>query len=82
MSNNLLGVYRISRTFGGWKLRRDGVARSVGMYPDRATALERGRRLAAAANVDLLIHSDTGTIRLRPDSIRWPVRRSRSARPK
>ena len=71
-------AYRISRSFGGgWKLRRDGVARSVGTYPDRATALERGRRLALAANVELVIHGDTGTIRLRPDPIRWPVRRSR-----
>jgi hypothetical protein len=71
------GAYRISRGFGsGWKLRRDGVAGSVGTYPDRATALERGRRLALEANVDLVIHGDTGTIRLRPDPIRWPVRRS------
>ena len=80
MSSMSVGVYRISRTFGGWKLRRDGVARSVGTYPDRATALERGRRLAVAANVDVVIHDDTGTIRLRPDPIRWPVRRSRRSK--
>ena len=73
-----VGVYRISRGFGGgWKLRRDGVARSVGTYPDRVTALERGRRLAASANVDLVIQGETGTIRIPPDAIRWPVRRGR-----
>ena len=73
-----VGVYRISPSFGGrWKLRRDGVAGSVGTYPDRATALERGRRLATSANVDLVIHRDTGTIRIPPAPIRWSVRRSR-----
>ena len=78
MSNRAAGVYRISRTFGGcWKLRRDGVGGSVGTYPDRATALERGRRLAVSANVDLVIHGDTGAIRLRPAPIRWPVQRPR-----
>jgi hypothetical protein len=78
MSSTSVGVYRISRSFGGgWKLRRDGVARAVGTYPDRASALERGRRLAASAHVDLVIHGDTGTIRLRPEPIRWPVRRGR-----
>ena len=72
------GAYRITRSFGGsWRLRRDGVAGSLGTYPDRVTALERGRSLAAAANVDLVIHGDSGTIRLRPAPIRWPVRRSR-----
>ena len=70
-------MYRISRSSGGWKLRRDGAARSVGTYPDRVTALERGRRLAATANVDLVIHGDTGTIRIRPNPIRWPVRRAK-----
>jgi hypothetical protein len=80
MSGQVAGAYRITRSFGGgWKLRRDGVAGSVGTYPDRATALERGRSLAAAANVDLVIHGDTGTLRLRPAPIRWPVRRSRSS---
>jgi hypothetical protein len=71
------GTYRISRSGGGWKLRRDGVARSVGTYPDRGAALERGRALALAANVDLVIYGDTGTIRVRPAPIRWPVRRGR-----
>jgi hypothetical protein len=74
-------MYRISRTSGGgWKLKRDGFARAVGTYPDRITALERGRALAFAANVDLVIHSDTGTIRIRPAPIRWPVRRSGQSR--
>jgi hypothetical protein len=75
-------MYRISRTHGGWRLRRDGMPRAVGTYPDRAAALERGRPrgqasrgLAASAKVDLVIHGDTGTIRLRPGPIRWPVRR-------
>jgi hypothetical protein len=73
------GSFRISRTFGGgWKLRRDGAPRSVGTYPDRISALERGRRLAFAANVDLVLHGDTGTIRIRPAPIRWPVRRGRA----
>ena len=80
MPSHVAGVYRISRSFGGgWKLRRDGVPRSIGTYPDRAAALERGRRLAASANVELVIHSDTGTIRIRPAPIRWPVRRSSAA---
>jgi hypothetical protein len=80
MSTAGAGTYRISRTFGGcWKLRRDGLARSVGTYPDRAAALERGRRLAMAANADLVIHGDTGTIRIRPAPLRWPVRRSRKS---
>jgi hypothetical protein len=71
------GAYRVSRSFGNrWKLRRDGVAGSVGEYPDRITAMERGRRLAAAAHVDLVIHGRTGAIRLRPDPIRWRVRRT------
>jgi hypothetical protein len=71
-------VYRIWRDAGNrWKLRRDGARRAVGTYPDRASALERGRRLAAAAKVDLVIHGDTGTIRIRPTPIRWPVRRAR-----
>jgi hypothetical protein len=70
------GVYRIARSAQrGWKLRRDGAARSLGTYPTRDAAIERGRPLAAAANVDLLIHTDTGTIRIRPRPIRWPVRR-------
>jgi hypothetical protein len=78
MSGEVVGSYRVTRSFGGgWKLRRDGVAGSVGTYPDRATAVERGRALAATANVDLVIHGETGTIRIRPAPIRWPVRRSR-----
>ena len=78
MTANSVGAYRISRVFGGcWRLRRDGLAGSVGTYPDRATALERGRRLAASANVDLVIHGGTGTIRLRLTPIHWPVRRRR-----
>lgn len=72
-------VYRITRTTQrGWKLRRDGGARSVGTYPDRDAAIERGRELARSANVDLLIHGDTGTIRIRPRPIRWPVSRRRA----
>jgi hypothetical protein len=71
-------MYRITRSSGGsWKLRRDGAPRAVGTYSDRATALERGRRLARSANVDLVIHGDTGTIRIPPAPLRWPVRRSR-----
>ena len=78
MSTCSVGVYRISRSFGGsWRLRRDGVERAIGTYPDRESALERGRRLAASANVDLVIHGETGTLRIRPAPIRWPVRRSR-----
>jgi hypothetical protein len=78
MSTRSVGAYRISRSFGGsWKLRRDGVERSIGTYPDRATALERGRRLAASANVELVIHGETGTLRIRPAPIHWPVRRPR-----
>ena len=78
MSTRSVGAYRLSRSSGGsWKLRRDGVERSIGSYPDRETALERGRRLAASANVELVIHGETGTIRIRPAPIRWPVRRSR-----
>lgn len=80
MAASPAGRFRISRSSGGsWKLRRDGVARAIGTYPDRVTALERGRALAAAANVDLVLHGDTGTIRIPPASIRWPVRRSRHA---
>lgn len=78
MSSNA-GVYRITRsTARGWKLRRDGAERSVGTYPNRDAALERGRALATAANVDLLIHGDTGTVRIRPKPIRWPVSRRRA----
>jgi hypothetical protein len=78
MSRSSAGAFRISRSFGGgWKLRRDGVACSIGTYPDRSSALERGRTLAASANVDLILHGDTGTIRIPPAPIRWPVRRSR-----
>ena len=71
--------YRITRSaHGGWKLRRDGAARSIGTYPSRDAALERGRALARDANVDLLIHGDSGTIRIRPRPIRWPVSRRRA----
>ncbi len=81
MPRSGVGVYRIAPSFGrSWKLRRDGLAQAVGSYPNRAEALERGRALAEAANVDLVIHSDTGTIRIRSDAIRWPVHRSRSSR--
>ena len=67
------GEYRITRAArGAWKLRRDGAAQSVGTYPSRDAAIERGRGLAKSANVDLVIHGDTGTIRIRPDPIRWP----------
>jgi hypothetical protein len=78
MSSSHVGVFRISRSAGrSWKLRRDGLAHAIGTYPNRAAALERGRALAQAANVDLVIHGDTGTIRIRPDPIRWPRSRAR-----
>jgi hypothetical protein len=73
-------TYRITRAaHGGWKLRRDGAAVSVGTYPSRDDALARGRPLAAAAKVDLVIHGDTGTIRIPPTPIRWPRSRRRTA---
>jgi hypothetical protein len=72
-------MFRITRSSGrGWRLRRDGAAGSIGTYPTRDAALERGRALAREANVDLLIHGDTGTIRVRPRPIRWPVSRRRA----
>jgi hypothetical protein len=76
MSSRGSRAYRISPASGrGWKLRRDGAARSVGTYPDRDAALARGCALAASAGVDLVIHTDTGTIRIPPTPIRWAVTR-------
>ena len=76
MSSQGSGAYRISPSSGrGWKLRRDGAARSAGTYPDRDAALARGRALAAAARGDLVIHTDTGTVRIPPTPIRWAVTR-------
>ena len=71
-----MSAYRITRTaHRQWKLRRDGAERAIGTYSSRDAALERGRPLAQNANVDLLIHGDTGTIRIGPRPIRWAVRR-------
>jgi len=73
-----MSAYRITRTAQRqWKLRRDGAERAIGTYPSCDAALERGRPLAQNANVDLLIHTDTGTIRLRPRPVRWEVSRAR-----
>jgi hypothetical protein len=58
-------IHTLPNEAGGWKNQREGSARSIGSYPNKAEAQAAGRETARRNGTEHIVHTKDGRISAR-----------------